>query len=181
VLVGRRLALPGWPVEQRDMSGRSREGALEPPAEKRGYDEKPSICRCCVDCDLCVGKFQSGRSRHFFAGHSFLCRRRRRICGPAVCGPAQGHSIGENAAKLTLSDNEAAKFWPVYDQYSTELQDQRHQDRYYQGVWRRVRLAHRRADRPAADFGRTLERAMVQVDAAFPEELRLPNPPAVWF
>lgn len=25
------------------------------------------------------------------------------------------------AANLTLSDNEAAKFWPVYDQYSTEL------------------------------------------------------------
>ena len=25
------------------------------------------------------------------------------------------------AANLTLSDNEATKFWPVYDQYSTEL------------------------------------------------------------
>jgi hypothetical protein len=25
------------------------------------------------------------------------------------------------AANLTLSDNEAAKFWPVYDQYSTEF------------------------------------------------------------
>ena len=51
------------------------------------------------------------------------------------------------AANLTLSDNEAAKFWPVYHQYSTELQDQRRQDRYYQGVWRRVWLAHRQAGR----------------------------------
>ena len=144
------------------------------------------------------------------------------------------------AANLTLSDNEAAKFWPVYDQCS---------NRYYQGVWRRVWLAHRPAgrqsdpslaryghrsirslseicadlakgiagkeggdllsvgpphrhdDRPAADFAiapgaepglsanrinlsqlaERLERVMVQVDAAFPEELRLPNPPVIWF
>ena len=44
VLVGRRLALLGWPVEQRDMSDRSREGALELPAEKKGYDETELLC-----------------------------------------------------------------------------------------------------------------------------------------
>ncbi len=142
MLVGRRLALPGWSVGQRDMSDRSREGALELTAEKRGYEEKPSICRCCVDCNLCVGKFQSGRSRHFFAGHSFLCRRCRRICGPAVCTPAQGHSIGEKATHRREFDSVRQRGRQVLagvpSIFHGTLQDQRHQDRYYQGVWRRV-------------------------------------------
>ena len=38
------------------------------------------------------------------------------------CAPAESQSVAaEAAANLTLTDREATKFGPVYDQYSTEL------------------------------------------------------------
>jgi len=51
----------------------------------------------------------------------------KRFTGPAVRVAAQKISVRVNkqliAANLTLTDGEATKFWPVYEQYSADFRE----------------------------------------------------------
>jgi hypothetical protein len=92
-------------------------------AEEKGYREENHICRARIDWSRCARKSEGGGSRSGLGTATADSTANAITDQDLALLRKDIRSIKKQlvAANLTLTDSEATKFWPVYEQYSSDF------------------------------------------------------------